>query len=399
MTLPNVKYDVRNVRHNARIVRAARVGRELAEGYPRAAAGVVHVLSVAFAVLFRSDYTTLAAALGLAAFLAFIGWDRWRNREEPEPEHHGPSEAELWFLGVCRYACVPEPLVLADWPTEDGHAFRLLVTYNSEPDEYGVKRPITVKRFETFGGLLKDCAGLGCTTVNIEPDPANGGRCTAYVNGVRFEPWTPPEPEPERDPTTLLSIPAVARLSCSAKGCDTMPAVHVVTEAMPNLWVCAEHADAAIEHLGHVTDCHDFTEACTWQACGDEPDADEDDRECTPDSEPLSPLHLPEMGAREGSGALPPPDLTTRRPPGADPGSRGGVLWDTLTAAEGPLRRGTMAEAAGLSPGYVDKLLTAWADLGMVQRVGSLWIASTGYTASGNLPAHGDEEDQRGSAA
>jgi DNA-binding IclR family transcriptional regulator len=89
----------------------------------------------------------------------------------------------------------------------------------------------------------------------------------------------------------------------------------------------------------------------------------------------------------------PPPDPATRRPKGAEPGSKGGAMLDLLATAGGPLRRGTLAEAADLSPTTVDKLLTAWADLGVAVKVGSLWTVSTSYRSSGMLSLDGQEDE------
>ena len=68
-------------------------------------------------------------------------------------------------------------------------------------------------------------------------------------------------------------------------------------------------------------------------------------------------------------------------------------MLDLLSTAGGPLRRGTLAEAADLSPTTVDKLLNAWADLGIVRKVGSLWTFVGHYTTSASITPHGREED------
>jgi hypothetical protein len=284
-------------------------------------------------------------------------------------------------------------LVLRDWPTENGHAYELLVTANLEPDELGIKRPMTVARFVSFAALLRDCAGLGCRNIHIEPDYDNGGRCTAYVNGVRFYDWIPdPEPEPIDQTTELPNLAPLVRL-CSIKGCANPPATHVVSDDLPNLWVCPDHVGPTLDHLGRAHDHHPYGDECEHRTCTEPADAYEDDWERTPDFDPLLPLRIHGEGLSEGSGALPPPDVSTRRPPGAEPGTRGGALFDFLATAGGPLRRGTLAQAASLSPTTVDKLLTAWADLGAVSKVGSLWLVASRYQLSASLTPDGREEE------
>lgn len=384
-----VNYD----RNKRRIGHAARSVLTLAEGYPSVSRRVVEVLSVALAVVFWSGYTVLAAAFWLAWIVGLVMWRRRPQPPVPEPEPE-PTPVD-WFDDVCVRAKVPVPLVKDHWPTEKGHAFYLLITEWVQREG----RPMTVGAWLEFAPLLRDVAGIGCRYVAPQPDEDNGGFGTVEFWGPRLEPYVPPEPEPVPDPGP----------SCQHRDCEVRPIVHLWLSDDPEPlegWFCATHADI---YEGQAIDLHDFAPSCVeaewwWPSapgapgcCGAAPLPDATDRECTPPLEPLSPQRILPIFEREGRevvvATLPPPDPTTRRPKGAEPGSKGGAMLDLLATAGGPLRRGTLAEAADLSPTTVDKLLTAWADLGVAVKVGSLWTVSTSYRSSGMLSLDGQEDE------
>lgn len=370
--------------------RAARQLLALFERYPRVSDGVVAALSVALLLLSMTGYTLLAAALMLAAFLGLLWWRRRPTQPEPEPEPEwGPVD---WFEDVCTRAKVPIPLVKAHWPTEKGHAFYLLITEWVQREG----RPMTVGAWLDFAPLLRDVAGMGCSFVAPMPDASNGGLATIEFQGVRLEPYVPPAPE-DTGPT------------CQHRDCQVRPIVHLWLSDDPEPvegWFCATHADI---YEARALDLHDFAPSCVeaewwWPSegdtpsrCGDAPSPDDLVRKCTHPDEPLSPQRiLPPDDCESGEvvvPTLPPPDPSTRRPKGAEPGTKGGAMLDLLCTAGGPLRRGTLAEAADLSPTTVDKLLTAWADLGVVHKVGSLWVASTSYRSSGMFSPNGQEDE------
>lgn len=390
---PMVKYTT-NVRRIVPMAqRAVAVSGALARRYPSASQRVVEALSVALVVVFRSDYTPIAAGALVAALVGVIWWRRRSDEPQPEPE---PEWTPVdWFEDVCARAKVPVPLVKDHWPTKDGHAFYLLITEWVQREG----RPMTVGAWLDFAPLLRDVAGMGCEYAAPMPDEKNGGFGTIEFRGIRLEPYEPDMPE-DTGPT------------CQHRDCKVRPIVHLWLRDDPDPvegWFCATHADI---YEPQAIDAHDFAATCVdaewwWPStehnagrCGDAPSPDETPKEWTPPLEPLSPLGILHILDREGSEdaeapapSLPPPDPATRRPKGAEPGSKGGAMLDLLATAGGPLRRGTLADACGLSPGYVDKLLTAWADLGVVHRVGKLWVASPQYASTCTLHPCGREED------
>lgn len=377
---------------------------QLSQRYPRAIRGVRDALSVACVVRYSSVHTVLALSAYTGSLLAYAEGSYWLDRQRErkgiviEEEPSDGWDPEDWFDTICRGAHIHPPLVLKHWPTEDGHAYYVLVTHDVGTD----KAPITVESFAERASLLRDVAGLGCRTCSVERDPNHGGRATVYFNGIRLEDYIPP--------VKPLPLPP-----CSINGCQTQSTHHALLDVNGEhqALLCGEHM---AKHDANVIDQHAALPGCStdrWWVESDDgtasvctdiapelPDPEESDRKCTPDSEPLLPLHLRGIGLREGSGegqAWPAPTGPAERapvvrPPGAADGSKGGNIFDLLACAQGPLRRGTLAEAGPLSPTTTDKLLTAWADLGVCRKVGQLWEISSLYMDACTLPFDGREE-------
>lgn len=324
----------------------------------------------------------LAVALVLLWWKLPDLWHWWRERRRPAPPELRAviDYPEQWFTEVCEFAQIhPIPRVLRHYPTEDGHAFYVLATHN-----IGLEgRPMTVQSFVEMGALLKDSAGIGCTSCSPEPDAQNGGRAVVYFNGVRFEGWEMPEPEPEP-------------IRCVMVGCDKPAAEHVLVDDGA-YWsiMCAGHLIAYSDRISHghsVTehcdgaDCwHDYADPTT-ELAPELPDEDATDRKWDPPIGPAMDPHLREAVAGEGSEVA--------YPPGTEPGSTGAAVFDVLRAADGPLRRGSIASAAGWSPTTVGDHLASWLACGAVEKVGTLWVASPQYRVSGNIPTHGEEDDR-----
>ena len=385
---------------------------QLSQRYPRAIRGVRDALSVACVVRYSSVHTGLALSAYTGSLLAYAEGSYWLDRQRERKGAVGEEEPgdtwdpEDWFDMICSGAHIHPPLVLKHWPTKDGHAYYVLVTHDIGTD----KAPITVESFKERESLLRDVAGLGCRTCVVERDPNHGGRATVYFNGVRLEHY---EPEPIPDP-----LP-----TCSIKGCEIPSTHHALLDldGEHQALLCAEHMT---KHEAKVIDQHPALYECStdrWWVESDDgtasvctdlapdlPDEDEANREYTPDSDPLLPLHLRGAAVREGSGVASPwpaPTMPAVEPPrpvdegprarphGATEGTKGGRMFDLLANAQGPLRRGTLAEYAELSPATVDKYLTTWADIGAVTKTGQLWQIAAEYSDACTLNLRGREED------
>lgn len=391
MQTEHVNYDG----DTSQIVRTAPVAEALAQRYPRAIRGVADALSLACVAAFSSVYTPLALAAHLSTFLVCAeGQYRLERRRErlapPEPTEEIPYPV-AWFEQLCDDAMIPTPIVKSHWPTAKGHAFRLAITGWVMQDG----RHVTVETWLGNCALLHDVAGPSCTFVRRIDKERVGGIATIEFEGIKLE---EPEPlpivgDPSDDPASLVT--------CSIKGCHEQATHHVVDPATPHVWVCVHHVEDTIAHLGGFLDWHEFDADCYWGRCTVAPVPQESDRECTPDSDPLLPLRIlgadPRKGSEGGQGwlppdgpALPPPRV---RPPGAVEGSKGGRMFDRLVSAQGPLTRGFLAAHADLSPTTAHKLLTAWADLGVVDKIGQLWQVTPDYSTSASVIPRGSEDD------
>lgn len=376
-----VTYD----KNRERIVRAAHVAQALSERYPSVAPCVICALAwcVPLALNWRRWLAAHVAVVAIGAALWWAPdlwrWARTRRRPQLEAKADPIDYPERWFHSVCRFAQIkPVPMVLDHYPTESGHAFYVLVTH-----DLGLEgRPLTVESLIEMGSLLRDSAGVGCTTCKAVRDEDNGGRAIVYFNGITFEGYELPEPEPEG-------------VRCIMVGCDKAAAVHVTLDDGER-WsiMCEGHA---IAYADRIDDHHPVTDHCHEADCWPDdidpttelpelvPNGDATDRKWGAPIGPAMDPHLREEGPSEGSGVA--------YPPGVEADSTRGRILDALRAAQGPLRRGTIANLTDMSPTTVEGHLAALRDLDAVEKVGPLWVASTSYRSSGMFSTDGQEDE------